>query len=110
MSEPADTRVLIGWQRAHVLSAAQYLRDVTLKTPGDDRARAVYEGLLDVLEPARRVARQHGERHAPAAGSMWDRRSGDERRHGDRRTHQSPGVKNERRRADRRGGRDRRNP
>jgi hypothetical protein len=70
-----------------VLAAAQYLREVLSRVPGDPKGQLVYDGLLEVLEPARRVARQQRELAAARAsvpvreqrlGS--DRRTGNERR------------------------------
>jgi hypothetical protein len=113
MQEGTDlesARALTGWQRAHVLAAAQYLGEIVLKSPADNRARSAHQGLLDVLEPTRRVSRQPVDRRAPAGrGSMWDRRSGEERRANDRRmTNAAPAAGGERRRVQRRSGRDRR--
>ena len=110
MSEPGNVRPLGGWQRAYIVSAAEYVRDLARKAPGDARARAVYEGLLEVLEPSRRMARQYRERYLTTmAGSMWDQRSGRERRLADRRaTDAGPAVEVERREAQRRSGGDRR--
>ena len=111
MSDTEMVRPVIGWQRAHILSAAQYVRELALKSPGDQRARAVYQGLLEVLEPTRRVARAyHERREAPAIhGSMWEQRSGRDRRVSDRRTMDAPPpAGGDRRGAQRRSGRDRR--
>jgi hypothetical protein len=101
------------WQRANIQLAASYLREVLAKA-ADPRAKVAYEGLLDVLDPARRTARLRRERAttaanvpAPAAG---ERRALRERRAAERRKVNlgSPtGV--ERRQAERRTGRDRRN-
>ena len=111
MSDPGMTRPLTGWQRANVLAAAQYVRDLLLKTPTDLKGRAVYEGLLEVLEPTRRVARQQREmaEAAKAAVRIREQRSGRERRASERRKVNlgAPGA-GERRRSDRRSGRDRR--
>lgn len=101
-----------GWQRANVLAAAQYLREVVSRSPGDVKAQAVYQGLLEVLEPARRTLRQQRELSEAARSSvtMREKRAGVERRRSDRRRVNlgSPtGV--ERRKTDRRSGRDRRN-
>lgn len=101
------------WQRANIQQAASYLREVLAK--GDDpRARAAYELLLEVLDPARRTARLQRERAAAAAAvpvaPARDRRARHERRTGDRRKVNlgSPtGV--ERRIGERRERRDRRN-
>jgi hypothetical protein len=111
MADSGITRPLTGWQRAHVLAAAQYVRDLLLKTPTDAKGRAVYEGLLEVLEPTRRVARQQREmaEAAKAAVRIRELRSGRERRASERRTVNlgAPGS-GERRRSQRRSGRDRR--
>ena len=101
-----------GWQRANVLAAAQYLREIVSRSPGDVKAQAVYQGLLEVLEPARRTLRQQRELSEAARSSvtMREKRAGVERRRNDRRRVNlgSPtGV--ERRKGDRRSGRDRRN-
>ena len=101
-----------GWQRANVLAAAQYLREIVSRSPGDVKAQAVYQGLLEVLEPARRTLRQQRELSEAARSSvtMREKRAGVERRRSDRRRVNlgSPtGV--ERRKGDRRSGRDRRN-
>jgi hypothetical protein len=110
MSESGRTKILTGWQRAYVLAAAKYVREQALKSPGDDHARSVYAALLEVLEPSRRVRRQHRE-HGSAAGrgSMWERRSGGERRAAERRKSVSAApIGADRRMRDRRGARDRR--
>ena len=100
------------WQRANIQLAASYLREVLAKG-ADPRAKAAYEGLLDVLDPARRTARLQRERAAVAAAvpvqAARERRAQRERRAADRRRMNlgSPtGV--ERRRGERRSGRDRR--
>jgi hypothetical protein len=110
MRDSGPAGPLSGWQRAQIVAAAEYIRDLARKTPGDERARAVYEGLLEVLEPSRRMARQYRERYpATMSGSMWDQRSGRERRLADRRRSDAgPAVEVDRRRAQRRSGRDRR--
>jgi hypothetical protein len=110
MNDAGSLGPLSGWQRAHIVSAAEYVRDLARKTPGDQRARAVYDGLLEVLEPSRRMARQYRERHpGSVGGSMWDKRSGRERRLTDRRSADAgPGAVVERRRAQRRSGLNRR--
>lgn len=100
------------WQRENIQLAARYLREV-LSRGAEPRAKAAYEALLDVLDPARRVARLQRERAAVAAAvpvhAARERRAVHERRASDRRTVDlgSPtGV--ERRVGDRRTGRDRR--
>ena len=99
-----------GWQRANVLAAAQCLRDVVAGRPGDSKAQAVYDGLLEVLEPARRTIRQQHELTEAARLSVMSRekRVGAERRRGDRRRLNLGSAVGERRRTNRRTGRDRR--
>jgi hypothetical protein len=111
MGDSGILRPLTGWQRANVLAAAQHIRELIVKTPEDTKARAVYDGLLEVLEPARRVARQQREmaEAAKAAVRIREMRSGRERRTSDRRqVHAGPPGGQERRRGERRSGRDRR--
>ena len=104
---------LQGWQRTNVVAAANCLREQIARTPDDQKLRAAYEGLLDLLDPSRMLARRQREqadaaRHA-ATARRSERRS-TERRHTDRRKANlgppPPGV--ERRRAERRTGQDRR--
>ena len=103
---------MAGWQRANVLAAAQYLRDVVSRAPNDTRAQAVYQGLLEVLEPARRTIRQQRELSEAARSSVTlrEKRAGAERRRVERRrVNMGPPAGVERRRTERRSGRDRRN-
>jgi hypothetical protein len=111
MNEAGVPRALTGWQRLHVLLAAQYLREIASTSPGDARARSAYEGLLEVLEPTRRVVREHreGRRGSAVQSSMWEQRTGRDRRIADRRTSDRPWpTAAERRSAQRRSGQDRR--
>ena len=103
---------MAGWQRASVLAAARYLRDIVARSPDDEKAQAVYQGLLEVLEPARRAIRQQRELSDAARSSVTlrEKRAGRERRKAERRRvnlGQAAGV--ERRKAERRSGRERRN-
>jgi hypothetical protein len=103
---------MAGWQRANVLAAAQYLRDVVSHTPDDMKAQAIYQGLLEVLEPARRAIRQQRELSEAERSSvtMREKRTGSERRRTDRRrVNLGPPTGVERRKTERRAGRDRRN-
>jgi len=100
------------WQRANIQAAASFLREVIAKG-GDARAKLVYEGLLDVLDPARRTARLQRERAAVAASvpvpAARERRGQHERRSVERRkAHLGSPTGVERRRSERRSGRDRR--
>ena len=103
---------MAGWQRANVLAAAQYLADVLSRSPDDFKAQAVYQGLLEVLEPARRAIRQQRELSESVLSSetVREKRAGRERRGVDRRrVNLGPHVASvERRKAERRIGRDRR--
>lgn len=100
------------WQRANVLAAVTYLREVLARTPDDARVRTVHDGLVEVLDPTRRRARQQREMNeASKAVAML----GQERRRSDRRTgaqrrqrRDGPPGGAERRRSERRSGRDRR--
>jgi len=103
---------MAGWQRANVLAAAQYLRDIVSRTPDDLKAQSVYQGLLEVLEPARRAIRQQRELSEAARSSvtMREKRAGMERRRIERRrVNLGPPAGVERRKTERRSGRDRRN-
>jgi hypothetical protein len=107
MSDSAASGSLTGWQRTHVLAAAEYIREILFRTPGDTKARAVYDGLLDLLEPSRRAARPGADTSTKDGEfeirAEKDRRSGVERR---RAAHGPPaGIERrqrERRRAERR--------
>jgi len=97
--------------RANVLAAAQYLRDIVTRTPNDAKAQQVYQGLLEVLEPARRTIRQQRELSEAARESvrLREKRAGRERRAVERRrVNLGPPAANERRKTERRSLRDRR--
>lgn len=98
---------LQAWQREAILKAAQLLRDRFGNPPVDAPARMAHDGLLEVLDPARRTVRLQRELSeatrkaaltAKTERRQRDRRAGDrrranvgppqgaaERRHGDRR-------------------------
>lgn len=101
-----------GWQRANVLAAVQYLRDIVSRSPDDLKAEAIYQGLLEVLEPARRTIRQQRELSEATRSSvtMREKRMAIERRRSDRRrVNLGSPTGTERRKVERRTGRDRRN-
>src|SRR6266566_1755744 len=103
---------MAGWQRANVLAAAQYLREVVSRSPDNQKAQAIYQGLLEVLEPARRAIRQQRELSEAARSSVTlrEKRAGAERRRLERRrVNLGPPKGVERRKLERRSGRDRRN-
>jgi hypothetical protein len=105
----------MNWQRTNIQAAVSYLRERIAAGADDARTRAVYEGLLDVLEPARRNSRLQREaaeaaRAAVKVQATRERRASDRRSHRDRRQVNlgPPGGVERRRGGDRRSGRDRR--
>lgn len=106
---------LQSWQRDSILKAAQLLRDRFGNPPVDAQARNAHDGLLEVLDPARRTVRlqrELSEATRKAALTEKTERRARERRATDRRTVNlgpPPGVpdrrKNERRTAERRNRR-----
>jgi hypothetical protein len=101
---------MAGWQRANVLAAAQYLRDVVSRSPEDAKAQSAYQGLLEVLEPARRTIRQQRELSEAARESvrLREKRIRERRAAERRRVNLGPPTLLERRKAERRALRDRR--
>jgi hypothetical protein len=99
------------WQRANILAAANYLRELGAVTSGG-RPEVIHQGLLEVLDPARRVTRLQREMAsaAKAAANMGqERRFGRDRRLGDRRKRNVGRAAGERRASsERRSGTDRR--
>ena len=66
------TPALQGWQRTNVVAAANCLREQIQRAPDDQKLRGAYEGLLDLLDPSRLLARKQREqadaaRHAATA-------------------------------------------
>lgn len=106
------TPALQGWQRTNVVAAANCLREQIARTPEDTKLRAAYEGLLDLLDPSRMLARkqrQMADAARQAATALRnERRTMERRAMGDRRKVNvgPPGV--ERRKGERRTGGDRR--
>ena len=103
------------WQRTNIQTAAAYLRERMAAGAADARTRAVYEGLLDVLEPNRRTLRLQREmadavKSGVPVQATRDRRNTIERRARDRRVADlgPPGHVERRAVRDRRTGRDRR--
>ena len=105
---------LQGWQREAVLKAAQLLRDRFGNPPPEPEVREIHDGLLEVLDPARRTVRLQRElSEASRKASVTPRteRRAKERRGTDRRKVNlgpPPGIE-ERRKGERRSGKDRRN-
>jgi hypothetical protein len=105
----------MSWQRANIQAAANYLREKMAASGSDVRAKAVYEGLLDVLEPTRRATRMQREMAVSAKAAVSvkaerDRREKDRRTGPDRRAKElgAPGGLERRRTRERRTGADRR--
>ena len=99
------------WQRANVTAAAAYLRELLAADPDNTRLKVLYEGLLDVMDPTRRVLRQ--QRELARVAAVAKERRGTERRAGrDRRKTRMelPAELERRSGSDRRSGRDRRKP
>ena len=104
---------LQGWQREAILKAAQLLRERFGNPPVDPQAKLAHDGLLEVLDPARRTVRLQRELTEATRVSVPVRseRRGRERRAKDRRKVNlgpPPGLA-ERRTGERRSGKDRRN-
>ena len=93
-----------------------YLRERIAEGANDPKTKAIYEGLLEVLDPPRRATRIQRELAAAAKAAVMvkaaaERRAADERRRLADRRKQNLGSPTgaERRRGERRAGRDRRN-
>jgi hypothetical protein len=104
---------LQGWQREAILKAAQLLRDRFGNPPVDAQARAAHDGLLEVLDPARRTVRLQKElSEATRKATMTERaeRRARERRAAERRKVNlgPPSGTPDRRKGERRSGGDRR--
>ena len=100
---------LQGWQRDAILKAAQLIRDRFGNPPADAQAKQAHDGLLEVLDPARRTVRMQREMsEATRKAALTERaeRRARERRANDRRKTNvgpPPGMP-ERRKGDRRAG------
>lgn len=104
---------LQGWQREAILKAAALLREKFGNPPSDLPARLAHDGLLEVLDPARRTVRLQKEMSAAtrkAAMTAQAERRARERRAADRRkANQGPPSGLPERRAGERRSKDRRN-
>ena len=83
----------MSWQTVQIQAAASFLRERIAAGDSSSRTKAIYEGLLDVLDPARRATRVQRENSAAAKSAAAaatkterDRRIADRRRQLDRRT------------------------
>ena len=104
---------LQAWQRANLVAAINYLGEIIGRSPTDVRAKAVYEGLLEVLDPSRRVMRAQREMadaaRTAALSAKNERRQGERRRTERRKVNLGSPHGFERRTGDdRRTGQDRR--
>ena len=104
------------WQQANIQAAAAYLRGLIGVGATDARTKAVYEGLLDVLDPPRRAVRLQREsaqaaKAAVAVKAERDRRAAERRNQRERRLQSLAPPDGIERRAtpERRRGSDRRN-
>lgn len=100
---------LQGWQREAILKAAQLMRDRFGNPPVDAQARSAHDGLLEVLDPARRTVRLQRElSEATRKAALTERteRRQKERRATDRRKANlgPPSGVPERRKGERRAG------
>ena len=106
------TPALQGWQRTNVVAAANCLREQIARTPEDPKLRAAYEGLLDLLDPSRMLARKQramADAARQAATAIKNERRSADRRKTERRVQNfGPPRGFERRRSERRTGSDRR--
>jgi hypothetical protein len=106
----------MNWQRVNIQAAAAYMRERISAGADDARTKAVHEGLLDVLDPARRTTRLQREaadsaKAAVVVSAARERRNQIDRRgRNDRRLVNlgPPGGPERRTGRDRRAGRDRR--
>ena len=80
---------LQGWQREAILKAAAFIREKYGNPPADPNARTAHDGLLEVLDPARRTVRLQKEMseatRKAALTEKTERRANRERRQNDRR-------------------------
>ena len=110
----------MNWQRTNIQAAVTYLRERIAAGATDVRTKAIYEGLMDVLEPNRRALRVQREmadaaKSAVPVQTARERRTRIERREMRDRRLANLGppdgverrrIPDRRRRRDRRGGRE----
>ena len=105
----------MSWQSTNIQTAAGYLRERIAAGDSSPRTKAIYEGLLEVLDPTRRATRMQREMAsatkvaaAAAVKAERERRAAERRRLDRRRMNLGNPAGAERRRAQRRAGDDRR--
>jgi hypothetical protein len=98
------------WQRANVIAAAAYFREILTREPDNIRVRALYDGLLEVLDPTRRAVRLQRELASATTAAKAERRTRERRSGTDRRQRPMDGLGELERRSglDRRTGGERR--
>ncbi len=111
----------MSWQSSNVQAAAAYLRERIAGGDSSARTKAIYEGLLEVLDPTRRATRVQREMAAStkvmaaaaaaakAEKAERERRAAERRRQDRRRLNMGSPTGVERRATERRTGSDRRN-
>jgi hypothetical protein len=82
----------VSWQSSNIQAAAAFLRERIAGGDQSPRTKAIYNGLLEVLDPTRRATRLQREMAASARGAAAaavkaerDRRNAEGRRRADRR-------------------------
>jgi hypothetical protein len=101
---------LVSWQSTNIRAAATFLRARIAAGDDSPATNAIYQGLLEVLDPSRRAARVQREMAAAvAAKAERERRAGERRRLDRRKTLAGPKDVERRFGIDRRSGKDRRN-
>lgn len=105
----------MSWQSDNIKAAAGYLRERIGAGDTSPRTKAIYEGLLDVLDPTRRATRVQREMAAAtktaaaaAIKAERERRASERRREDRRRVNLGSPTGIERRQGDRRTGHERR--
>src|ERR671912_294462 len=100
------TPALQGWQRTNVVAAANCLREQIQRAPDDQKLRGAYEGLLDLLDPSRLLARKQREQadaaRQAATAIRNEPRSGERRAAERRKASLGPPRGEERRQGERR--------
>jgi hypothetical protein len=76
---------LTRWQHGHIRDAADYFQQVLAREPHNAHVKALHEGLLDVLDPTRRLQRERRNHVRARAEARTTERRTAERRAADRR-------------------------
>ena len=106
----------MSWQSINVQAAAGYMRERIAAGDSSARTKAIYDGLLDVLDPTRRATRVQREMAsatklaaAAAVKAERDRRAAERREQDRRRMNLGNPASGDRRLGNRRAGDERRN-